>query len=182
MRSVKARPGLTLVEFLIATSVIAFAALGVASMFPAAFSSVVAGGQVTKATMLAQSMVDVIKAEPFDIIQSRYDGRNTTATAGATCPAELHAFSGPDDYQQNFNIMKWGCDLQASAAQNVGQSLSPGQGLPGGYGTISVACLDATGVAAACSTGDIRQITVTVYWGLNGARSVTLVTNVARRY
>jgi Tfp pilus assembly protein PilV len=178
----KAREGLTLVEVLIATSVIAFAALGVASMFPAAFNSVLAGGQVTKATMLAQAMIDMIKSEPFDVLQSRYDGLNTAALTGMTCPAELHAFSSPDDYRQNFNKMKWWCDLQPSAAQDVGQSLPLGQGLPAGYGAVSVECVDASGATGACSATDVRRVTVTVFWGLNGSRSVGLVANVARRY
>ena len=43
------KAGLTMVELLFAVSILAFVTLGVAGMFPAAYSSVLRGGQVTKA-------------------------------------------------------------------------------------------------------------------------------------
>ena len=43
--------GLTLIEVLFALSVLAFALLGVAGMFPSAMRSVSVGGQMTKATI-----------------------------------------------------------------------------------------------------------------------------------
>lgn len=147
--------GLTLIEFLIATSIMAFAALGVAGMFPAAFRSVVVGGQVTKATALAQEMVDMIRNEPFDLLVSHYNGFDTR-TLSITCPV-----TGVD---LNDNKKKWTCDLLGAGAQ------ISGRGIPGGYGIVTVTD----------SMADLRQVTVTVFWDRDGSRSVNLVTYVAR--
>jgi Tfp pilus assembly protein PilV len=147
--------GLTLIEFLIATSIMAFAALGVAGMFPAAFRSVVSGGQVTKATILAQEMVDMIRNEPFDLLVSRYNGFDTR-TLSITCP-----LAGAD---LNDNQKKWKCDLLGEAAR------TSGRGIPGGYGIVTVTS----------PMTDLCQVTVTVIWDRDGSRSVNLVTYVAR--
>jgi type IV pilus assembly protein PilV len=176
LRKRKPGQGFTLVELLVAISVIAFATLGVASMFPTALSTVMTGGQRTKATMLALEMIDMIRGDSFDAIESRYNNLNTKNLPGATCPAEAHGFSGPSDYLQNFNKLKWRCDLAPSAAA------ATGQGLPAGYGQVSVACEDASGAAGSCSSTDVRRVIVTVYWGLVVSRSVSLATNVVREY
>jgi prepilin-type N-terminal cleavage/methylation domain-containing protein len=176
LRKRKTRRGFTLVELLVATSVIAFATLGIASMFPTALSTVMTGGQRTKATMLALEMIDMIRSDSFDAIQPRYNDLNTNNLPGATCPAEAYGFSGPSDYLQNFNKLKWRCDLAPSAVA------APGQGLPAGYGRVSVACVDANGMAGSCSSTDVRRVIVTVYWGLDVPRSVSLATNVVREY
>ncbi|HSB80717.1 MAG TPA: hypothetical protein VLM91_18195 [Candidatus Methylomirabilis sp.] len=147
--------GLTLIEFLIATSIMAFAALGVAGMFPAAFHSVIVGGQVTKATVLAQEMVDMIRNEPFDLLVSRYNGFDSR-TLTATCP-----LTGVD---LNDNKKKWKCDLLGDGGQTTGR------GIPGGYGIVTVTA----------PLTDLLQVTVTVFWDRDGSRSVNLVTYVAR--
>ena len=184
--------GLTLVELLIATSIMAFVALGVAGMFPAAFRSVVVGGQVTKATVLAQEMVDMIRTEPFDKVYltpsssngyagyyfnpsgspSRFDTRNT-GSLPATCPVP--------STDSCANKMKWQSDLLADAAQ------TSGRGLPVAYGTVAVTCLNVvttspyTPTTGTCGIStNLLRITVTVFWDLNASRSVNLVTYVAR--
>jgi Tfp pilus assembly protein PilV len=161
------RAGLTLVELLFAISVTAMTGLGVAGMFPAAFRSVVSGGQVTKATILAQAMVDMIRNDPFDTLVSRYHGFDSRGLT-VTCPV------APSGFDPAYNKKKWTCDLLASTAQ------SSGRGLPSGYGTVSVACLNADGTSGACSSTDLRLVTVVVTWGGQGSRSVSLVTYVAR--
>ena len=176
LRNRKARQGFTLVELLIAISVIAFATLGVASMFPTAWNTVMTGGQRTKATMLALEMIDMIRSDSFDAIEPRYNDLNTKNLPSATCPAETHSFSGLSDFLQSFNKLKWRCDLAPSAAS------ATGQGLPAGYGRVSVACVDASGAAGSCSGTDVRRVIVTVYWGLVVPRSVSLATNVVREY
>ncbi len=161
------RPGLTLIELLFAVSVTAITGLGVAGMFPAALRSVVSGGQVTKATVLAQAMADMIRNDPFDSLVSRYNGFDTRNLT-VTCPVNLAGFDA--DYSKK----KWKCDLLATEAQVTGQ------GLPSGYGTVSVACLNANGTNGTCSTTDLRRVSVTVTWDRVGSRSVSLVTYVAR--
>jgi type IV pilus modification protein PilV len=163
--------GLTLVEFLFAISVIAFTGLGVAGMFPAALRSVASGGQVTKATVLAQSMADMIRNDPFDTLETRYNNLNTstdTTLQALTCPVT------PSGYDADSNKKKWKCDIAATTAQ-----LS-GRGLPSGYGTVFVACLNADGTTGTCGSTDLRRVTVTVTWDGAGSRSVSLVTYVAR--
>jgi len=163
------RAGLTLIEFLFAISVTAMTALGIAGMFPAALRSVVSGGQVTKATVLAQAMTDAIRNDPFDTLVSRYNGLDTN-NLSVTCPVTATA------YDADFNKKKWKCDLVATTAQ-----LS-GRGLPAAYGTVAVACLNASGTTnttVPCPT-DLRRLTVTVTWDRQGARSVSLITYVAR--
>ena len=147
--------GVTLVEFLIATSIMAFVALGVAGMFPAAFRSVVVGGQVTKATVLAQEMMDMIRNDPFDSLVSRYNGFNTNSLS-VTCPLA--------DVDKGDTKKKWKCDLLADTVK------TGGRGLPAAYGTVAVTS----------PMADLLRVTVTVFWDRNGARSVNLVTYVAR--
>ncbi len=163
--------GLTLVELLFAVTILAFALLGVAGMFPSALRSIVSGGHTTKATALAQAMLDVIRTEPFDTLISRYDSFTTTAIApGNGCPVTV------DPSHPDYAKMKWACDLSGTAAQ------SPGQGLPNGSGSIAVVCVNADGTtntATPCPT-DLRRLTVTVRWDRSSSRSVSLVTHVAR--
>jgi Tfp pilus assembly protein PilV len=167
MRRTDSPAGLTLVEFLFATSIIAFVALGVAGMFPSALRSVVAGGQMTKATNLAQAMADMIRNDAFDSLISQYNSLDTR-TVNVACPV-----TGVD---MNDNKKKWTCDLLADTAQ------ASGRGLPSAYGAVSIACLNPDGTfntTSPCPT-DLRRITVTVFWDRAGSRSVNVVTYAAR--
>jgi hypothetical protein len=119
--------------------------------------------------VLAQEMADIIRSEPFGILQTRYDTLDTR-NVGGSCPLNETALPPPyDDYTK----MKWKCDLLRTGAQDSGR------GLPGGYGRVTVQCVDASGAAAAC-TSSLRRVTVTVQWGESGSKSVSMVTNVAR--
>ena len=154
--------GFTLIEFLFAVSITAITGLGVAGMFPAALRSVVTGGQTTKATVLAQGMADMIRADTFSNVSS-YNSLTTTTTC-----------SGTDTICTNKT--KWKNDMLAAEAQTTGQ------GLPAGYGTVAVVCVNADGTTNAtspCPT-DLRRVTVTVTWDRQGSRSVSLVTYVAQ--
>lgn len=168
MRATSPR-GLTMVEFLIATSIVACAVLGVASMFPAALRTVIRGGETTKATMLVQAMADIIRSEPFDILVARYNNLNTQ-TLNVSCPLDEATVPPPyDDYTKK----KWACDLLRTGAQDSGQ------GLPGAYGRVNVECVDGSGAVIACPSG-LRRVTVSVFWGENPPQSVSVVSNVAR--
>jgi len=173
--------GLTLVEVMFAVSILAFALLGVAGMFPSAMRSVQSGGETTKATVLAREIIDMIRADAFDSLVSRYNGFDTSKLT-VTCPVTPPTPSSPD---ANHNKKKWKCDIAASGTRDTGQ------GLPGGRGTIAVACVDFdtttpfTEHNIACPTPDpndytTKKVTVTVTWGIQGSRSVGLVTYVAR--
>jgi len=161
--------GLTIVEFLVATSIVAFAILGVASMFPAALRTVMRGGETTKAIMLVQAMADIIRSEPFDVLVARYDNLDTQALT-VSCP--LDETSAPPPYD-DYTKKKWACDLRLTGAQDSGQ------GLPGASGRVRVECVDAGGAVVACPNG-LRRVTVSVLWGESPPRSVSVVSNVAR--
>ncbi len=176
--------GLTLVEFLFAASIMAMVGLGVAGMFPSAFRSVVGGGQVTKAASLAQEMVNMMRTEPFDNLYltpssgNGYRGYYSTySTTGLSLPSTC-----PTGADSCANKKKWKADLSADGAS------STGQGLPGGYGTVAVTCLNAnasspyTLTTATCSSTstNILRVSVTVAWTGSGSQSVNLVTYVAR--
>lgn len=169
------RPGLTLVEVLFALSVLALALLGVAGMFPSAMRSVHAGGDTTKATMLTRAMLDMIRADTFDSLVSRYNGLDTGAST-VTCPVSSPTLSTPDP---DYNKKKWTCDIAASGTRDTGQ------GLPGGRGTVAVTCVGFTSspfdeVNDPGCTKDIRKVSVTITWGAQGSRFVGLVTYVTR--
>ena len=172
----RAAAGLTLIEFLFAISIMAVAALGVAGMFPAALRSVVTGGNTTKATALAREMAEMIRADAArpemwgepntPNLISVHNGTNTS-TMTYNCLTGTPSTRSPQE--------KWKCDLAATAAQDSGS------GLPAGYGTVAVACINPSGtvIAGTCLT-DLRRVTVTVFWERNASRSVSVVTNVAR--
>ena len=170
------RPGLTLVEVMFAVSVLAFALLGVAGMFPSAMRSVQSGGETTKATILARGIIDMIRADAFDSLVSRYNNFDTSKLT-ITCPVTPPTPSSPDS---DYNKKKWKCDIAASGTRDTGQ------GLPAGRGTVTVACVDFDTTTpfkeksdSGC-TKDTRKVTVTVTWGDKGSRSVSLVTYVTR--
>lgn len=157
--------GFTLIELLFAMAVTTFAALGVAGMFPAALRSVVVGGQVTKATSLAQEMADMIRADTFANVAA-YHGTDTRPSLACPTPPATDCA----------NKRKWKNDIPATTAQ------SAGRGLPEGYGTVAVLCVNPDGTpnaASPCPT-DLRRVTVTVTWDRQGSRSLSLVTYVAR--
>jgi type IV pilus modification protein PilV len=168
--------GLTLIEVLFAVSVLAFALLGVAGMFPSAMRSVQGGGETTKATMLAREMLDMIRADTFDGLVSLYNGLDTN-TLTVTCPVTPPTPSSPDP---DYNQKKWTCDIAASGTRDTGQ------GLPGGRGTVTVTCVDFDTTSpfkektdSGC-TKDTRKVTVTVTWTAQASRSISLVTYVSR--
>jgi type IV pilus modification protein PilV len=175
------RRGLTLIEVLFAVSVLAFALLGVAGMFPSAMRSVQSGGETSKATVLAREMIDMIRADAFDSLVLLYNGLDTN-TLTVTCPVTPPTPSSPD---ANYNKKKWKCDIAASGTRDTGQ------GLPGGRGTVTVTCVD-FGTTSPFKENNIacpipnpndpttRKVTVTVTWTAQASRSISLVTYVAR--
>ena len=164
-----------------AVSVLAFALLGVAGMFPSAMRSVHSGGETTKATILARGMIDMIRADAFDSLVSRYNNLDTSKVT-VTCPVTPPTPSTPD---ADYNKKKWKCDIAASGTRDTGQ------GLRGGLGTVTVTCVDFDTTTPfkekniACPTPNpndytTKKVTVTVTWGDKGSRSVSLVTYVTR--
>jgi type II secretory pathway pseudopilin PulG len=176
-----------LIEVLFAITIMAVALLGVASMFPAALRSVMTGGQTSKATMLVREMVEMIQTDTFDSLDTDYKNFSTSIllpglmenppkfTCPVKTPPELGAFVGAE-----YNKRKWTCDLFAVGSSSG--TPDAGQGLTGGVGSIRVDCVNPNGTingTVPCPT-ELRQVTVTVTWSAQGARSVSLVTYVAK--
>jgi len=167
--------GLTLVEVIFALAIVGVAVLGIAGMFPAALRTLVAGGRETQATALARGMMDMLRSESVDRLGTApptgYNGFST-ASISPTCPVAPPGSPDPD-YAKN----RWACEVR-------GPGTLGNVGLPGGVGTISVACLDANLNAGTCSSTDLRRIAVTVSWQDalgEGTRAITLVTYAARQ-
>lgn len=142
--------GLTMPEILIAASILTVALLAMAGMFPTAFQNVKAGGQMTKATAIAQKMMEFLRNQSFSSLPNynNLDTRNcNTLTSGSPQRTACEA------WRDN--------DLTFS---------SDGRGLPSGSGSIAVSS----------PAMDLRQVTVTVGWTeRTGSKTVTLVTYVA---
>ncbi len=103
--------GLTLPEILITSAVLAVGILAVAGMFPSAYQNVKYGGEITKATALAQEMMEILRNESFTNLAS-YNDLNTGACG-----------SGTDSIATN--CRKWRDDMVAV-------------GLPSGLGSVKV--------------------------------------------
>ncbi|MEI8188857.1 MAG: hypothetical protein WCI75_03955 [candidate division NC10 bacterium] len=172
-----------MIEFLFAVSITAFVGLGVASMFPAALRTVMSGGNLSKATALAREMTEMIRTEPFDTLLTTPNAGNSwtgynnfnTSNLTVTCPPSAPV-SGTGSYDTAYLKKKWKCDIVPDG------TLATGKGLPVGYGTVTVVCLNPGGTVNTtnpCPT-DIRRVTVTITWDRGGARAITLTTNVSR--
>jgi len=165
--------GLTLVEFLFATSVIAFVLLGVAGMFPTALRNVVVGGHTSKASALAMQMAEAIRNDQLELLIGRYNGFSTGSLSNVNCLT----LAPPTSFDVNYIKKKWFCDLQSTGGE------AGGRGLPYGTGVVSVTCRNPDGSAnnsSPCSTGLVR-VTVTVRWEKNLTRSLGYSFYVARR-
>lgn len=149
--------GLTLPEILIAASVLTVALLAMAGMFPTAFQNVKAGGQMTKATAIAQKMMEHLRNQPFSALTSLppsgYNGLNNTSNC--------NTLSEPVRTACN----TWKDDITFSSDW--------GKGLPSGSWSIAATLVNPP-------ANDLAQVTVTVGWTENrGSKTVELVTYVA---
>ena len=123
MRDRRSERGLTLVELLIAASILTTALLGVAGMFPSAYQNVKYGGRISRATALAQEMMEILRNESFNTL-ARYHALDTSSCG-----------SGADAIATS--CRKWRDDLNEV-------------GLPSGSGRVAVctaACTSATNLA-----------------------------------
>jgi hypothetical protein len=152
-------------------------------MFPAALRSVMSGGDMTKATALAQEMAEMIRTEPFDALLTvptsgnNWTGYNNfdTRDLSITCPVSAPQ-SGTTAYDAVYPKKKWKCDILSDG------TLATGKGLPDGYGKVAIACLSPNGTvdtSSPCPT-DVRRVAVTMSWERGGGKSITLTTHVAR--
>ena len=149
--------GLTLVELLIALMVLSVSILGAVGMFPVAYEHLRAGGDVTKATALAQRMVEHLRDEPLQLLP-RYHHADTRDTA--SFPADDPGGTPP--FRGGSTLQRWREEIAAAPAE---------RGLYRGWGRIQVVPLDR----------GLLTITVTVGWSVSHIdRAVQLTTVVGQ--
>ena len=149
--------GLTLVELLIALTVLSVGILGAVGMFPVAYQHLRAGGDLTKATALAQQMVELLRDEPLQLVP-RYHNADTRDTA--SFPADDPGGTPP--FRGGSALQRWRGDIATAPAE---------RGLYQGWGRIQVVPLDR----------GLLTITVTVGWSVSHIdRAVQLTTVVGQ--
>ena len=150
--------GLTLVELLIAFMILSVAMVAVLGMFPVASRHLRAGGDMTRATGLAQQMVEQLRSQPFQFLPSyhRADTRETVSF-----PSDDQ--SGTPAFRGGASFRQWRDEISAA---------SLGGDTDRRWGRIEVSPLDRR----------LLSITVIVGWSADSTeRSVQLVTNIAQQ-
>jgi prepilin-type N-terminal cleavage/methylation domain-containing protein len=157
--------GFTLLEVLLAATIMVVALLGIASVLPSADMNIHQAGQISKAVSLAQQLIETLKNDPFSSLPS-YQGVDTRNTATYPVDDPTTPIPGnPGNFMGASNITKWTNDINLY--------LATGAGVTNGYGTIAVSDV------ASGPTGNaiLRKVRVTVSWTERGHQyTVTLET------
>jgi len=151
-RGLRPGNGFTIVEVLVAATILIVALLGIAAVMPTADMNLHLAGQISKAASLGQEMIEVIKNDPFSQL-SLYNGVDTR-NAG-TFPIDTPNPPIPGDagnFMGGSNAAKW--------ANDINVYLATGAGITGGYGTIGVS----TVATDAGGNPILRKVSVTVNW------------------
>jgi len=100
--------GLTLVEVVIAMAIISVAMMGVVGMFPVAHQHLRVGGDLTKATALAQRMIELLRDERFQTLP-RYHQADTRQTGSLPIDDldETPPFNGGSSFQRWRDDIAW---------------------------------------------------------------------------
>jgi prepilin-type N-terminal cleavage/methylation domain-containing protein len=152
------KQGLTLVELLIAMAIVSIAMLGVVGMFPVAHQHIRAGGDLTKATGLAQRMVELLRDERFGAV-ARYHNADTRQTS--SFPAD--DLGGDPPFRGGSWLQRWREEISPVPFRG---------GLYQGWGRIEVEPIDR----------GLLAIRVTVGWpAFPTERTVELATYLAQQ-
>lgn len=145
--------GLSLVELLMAMTIVSVAMLGIVGMFPVAHQHLRVGGDLTKATGLAQRMIELLRDEPLQVVP-RYHSADTRMPS--SFPADDPGLIPP--FRGGSSLAGWRDEIA---------SAPPTGGLHRGWGRIEVASIDR----------GLLSITVTVGWSATPTdRAVQLTT------
>jgi prepilin-type N-terminal cleavage/methylation domain-containing protein len=120
--------GMSLIELLIAMAVVSVAMLGIVGMLPAAHQQLRVGGGVTRATALAQRILELLRDEPVDLLP-RYHQADTRTVGSFPVddPGADPPFRGGSSFQQ------WHEEIALAGTTG---------GLPLGWGRIEIEPLD----------------------------------------
>ncbi len=173
--------GLTLVEVLIAATVLGVAILGAAGAFPAGLQQVGYGGQTTKATALAHQMMEAVRSDPSYLIPhyAGKDGRGVSTEIPANFPDDwpwscTSGWTWGEQFCGNTKLSRWRLDVTGD----------PGDRRPMANGRGTVAVVDHEhpvpgGGGAVSGSTTLLRIAVTVSWDEpTGRRQVTLTSAV----
>jgi hypothetical protein len=144
--------GFTVVEVLMASSILVVALLGIAAVLPTADMDLHLAGQLSKAVSLAQEMVEMLKNDPFSQL-SLYNGVDTRNPA--SYPLDYPNPPIPGDagnFRGGANVTKW--------ANDITLYLATGAGITGGYGIITVSTVASDGGGGPI----LRKVSVAVNW------------------
>lgn len=148
------KKGFTLLEVLIAVSILSVGLLGITAMQGMSLRETIFGGRMSIGTNLADEMMERMRfkmpgvAAPTAFMITDYDGIDTS-DAGTRPPAS--AWQARGDYDQ------WAARIQ--------------QSLPGGVGTVTV-------TQPAINPLNRNDIIVTITWPGIRAHSVTMMTSI----
>ncbi|MBI4380619.1 MAG: prepilin-type N-terminal cleavage/methylation domain-containing protein [candidate division NC10 bacterium] len=102
--------GLTLVEVLIAMAILSVAMMGVIGLFPVAHQHLRVGGDLTKATALAQRMIEVLRDERLQALP-RYHQADTRQHS--SFPAD--DLEGTPPFHGGSSFQRWRDDIASAA-------------------------------------------------------------------
>jgi len=147
--------GFTLVEVLVASSILVVVLLGIAALFPLAYNNIFYASQETKAAILAQDMMEQIKSAPsFEDMLSSADN----PPSGATHPRPAYIAT-----------------QRANWHSKVANATPQGEGLPGGNGSINITVTGTTPHRWA-------TVTVTMDWTGRKGAPVSLTTQISEDF
>ncbi len=147
--------GFTLTEVVLASSILVVAVLGVAALLPLAYNNIFYASQETKATILAQDLMEQIKNAPsFNDMLSFADN----PPAGATHPRPAYIATQRANWH--------------SKAANADPH---GEGLSGGNGSVDI-------TATGGSPCRVATITITMDWTDRKGPPASLTTEIAEDF
>ena len=172
-RARRAAFGFSTIEVLVAAGLLTMGLAGLATTISSADLNVHLGGQNSKATALAQQMLETIRNDAFSTL-TLYNGVdglgvNTRTPDNFPLDAPSPPLPGnPGNFQGGTNLTRWMNDLAVVFPK--------GSGVTGGYGTVLVQSVAQDGGGNSI----LDKVTVTVYWSESGnVRNIQLTTLVS---
>ena len=146
MFSLRRIRGFSLIEVLIALTILSIGLMGLAGLQGLSVMSSNRAHLQTQATLLAQEMIDRMRANPDQARSNQYViAKSAFPSAGANCRSS----SCTPQQLAVFDLLQWKCALGNYSQQGDCQNANISGVLPNGDGEVSV---------------DDNEITVTVYW------------------
>lgn len=164
--------GFSLIEVMIALVVLSVGLLGIAGLQVSGMRFTFASNAQTQAAMLAQDMIDRMRANQQGVRDGDYDGLTASPSSTVDCTSQTCTTA----QMAQMDAFDWYALLGRSST-GVG-----GSGLP--MGTGSVTCINPSGVTACGDQVNVDQATyqITVCWAKNGVAPATGCSSVEDGY